>query len=105
MNAYATQLKNLLSDIIDDIAEHSSDYTISTMNHLSRKRKWDSATLIRFILSFGSNSLGYEIGEFFEYKKIFLQLLRLYNNDKNFITRHFNLFLNILMYELRNNPK
>lgn len=71
MNAYATQLKTLLSDMIDEIAEHSSDYTISNRNYLSRKRKWDSATLIRFILSFGSNSLGYEIGEFFEYKKDF----------------------------------
>lgn len=71
MNAYATRLKTLLLDMIDEIAEHSSDYTISNRNHLSRKRKWNSATLIRFILSFGSNSLGYEIGNFFEYKKDF----------------------------------
>lgn len=27
------------------------------------------ATLIQFILSFGCNSLGHEIGEFFEYRK------------------------------------
>lgn len=32
MNAYATYLKTLLSDMIDEIAEHSSDYTISNEN-------------------------------------------------------------------------
>lgn len=37
----------------------------------SRKRTWDFSTIIKFILSFGSNSLGYEIGDYFEYKKGF----------------------------------
>lgn len=71
MNTYAIRMKKILSDIIEDIASNSSDYAISNKNHLSRNRKWNTSTLIRFILSFGSNSLGYEIGEFFEYKKDF----------------------------------
>lgn len=71
MNAYAMQVKKLLFDAIEEVASHSSDYVLSNANHLSRKRKWDPATLIRFILSFGSNSLGHEIGEFFEYKESF----------------------------------
>lgn len=71
MNVYATHLKKLLSTIIKEISEHSSDYIVSNTNHLSRKRKWDLSTLIHFVLSAGSNSLGYEIGEFFEYKEGF----------------------------------
>lgn len=71
MNIYATHLKKLLSTIIKEISEHSSDYIVSNTNHLSRKRKWDLSTLIHFVLSAGSNSLGYEIGEFFEYKEGF----------------------------------
>ncbi len=71
MDVYATQLKKVLSTSIKEISEHSTDYVILNKNHLSRKRKWDLPTLIHFILSAGSNSLGYEIGEFFEYKKGF----------------------------------
>lgn len=71
MNTYATKIKKILFDAIEEVAAHSSDYTVSNTNHLSRKRKWDPATLLRFVLSFGSNSLGHEIGEFFEYREDF----------------------------------
>lgn len=50
----------VLSAAIEEIAEHSSNYTVSNRKHLKRRRKWDSATLI-FILYFGSNSLCYVI--------------------------------------------
>lgn len=71
MNTHALQLKNMLTELIEETATHASNYIISNKQYMTRKRKWDPATLIRFILSSGSNSLGYEIGEFFEYKEDF----------------------------------
>lgn len=71
MNAYATKVKSLLLEAVEEVASQVSDYTFSGSRHLKRKRKWDPSTLIRFVLSFGSNSLGHEIGEFFGYRENF----------------------------------
>lgn len=71
MNTHATKLKNMITELIEEIASDSSRFVVSNRHHMTRKRKWDSSTLIRFILSSGSNSLGHEIGEFFEYKEDF----------------------------------
>ena len=53
------------------MAKEPEKFITSSKNHLCRKRKWDFSTLMRFILSFGSNSLGYEVGNFFEYQEGF----------------------------------
>ncbi len=36
-----------------------------------QKRKFDFSSLVKFILSFGCNTLGHEIEEFFEYQANF----------------------------------
>lgn len=71
MNLFANQLKNCIFDIISEMEKHRDTFLFSDPHAFSRKRKWDFATLIRFLLSFGSNSLGLEIGEFFNYKEGF----------------------------------
>ena len=71
MNSYANLVKNTLLKIIKNTADSSQDFLLKGNASFSRKRKWDLPTVIRFILSLGSNSLGYEIGEFFGYTKDF----------------------------------
>ena len=71
MNEYSKRLKNCILDIIGKMAKEPEKFITSSKNHLCRKRKWDFSTLMRFILSFGSNSLGYEVGNFFEYQEGF----------------------------------
>lgn len=68
MNVYSKQLKNYILDIINEMAKEPERFITSDKKHLCRKRKWDFSTLMRFILSFGSNSLGHEVGNFFEYQ-------------------------------------
>ena len=69
MNNYAQKAKTTLIRIIEEMSASTEKY--SSENCFRRKRKFDFSTLMRFILSFGSNSLGHEIGEFFEYKEGF----------------------------------
>lgn len=71
MNIFANHLKNCIFDIISTMETHSDQFLSSDPHAFRRKRKWDFATLIRFLLSFGSNSLGLEIGEFFNYQEGF----------------------------------
>lgn len=71
LNQYVNLLKKRIFDIVDTMAESPEVFSLAGNSAFSRKRTWDFSTLIRFILSFGSNSLGYEIGDFFEYKKGF----------------------------------
>lgn len=71
MNTFANQLKNCIFDIISKMETHTDEFLLSDPHAFRRKRKWDFATLIRFLLSFGSNSLGLEIGEFFNYQEGF----------------------------------
>ena len=71
MNSYANLVKDTLLKIIKSTADSSQDFRLKGKASFSRKRKWDLPTVIRFILSLGSNSLGYEIGEFFGYAKDF----------------------------------
>ncbi|MFQ6901233.1 MAG: hypothetical protein ACLRTC_18260 [Coprococcus sp.] len=71
MNTHANELKNCLLKIIDEMALSSDIFNLSGKPAFCRKSKFNFSTLIQFILSFGSNSLGHEIGEFFEYRKGF----------------------------------
>lgn len=71
MNTHANELKNCLLKIIDEMVLSSDIFNLSGKPAFCRKSKFNFSTLIQFILSFGSNSLGHEIGEFFEYRKGF----------------------------------
>ena len=71
VNTHANELKNCLLKIIDEMALSSDIFNLSGKPAFCRKSKFNFSTLIQFILSFGSNSLGHEIGEFFEYRKGF----------------------------------
>lgn len=71
MNTHANKIKNCLFEIIKEMASDPQRFVKSTKGSFSRKRKFSFETLIEFILSLGSNSLGHEIGEFFEYKEGF----------------------------------
>lgn len=71
MNTHANKIKNCLFEIIKEMASDPQRFVKSTKSAFSRKRKFSFETLIELILSLGSNSLGHEIGEFFEYKEGF----------------------------------
>lgn len=68
MNDYAKKLKETIFTIISDLAKSPGEFTTFDPNAFTKIRKWDFSTIMRFILRFGSNSLGYEIGDFFDYK-------------------------------------
>ena len=70
MNKYANEMKNHIFEILSEMEENSDRFTCKE-GAFRRKRKFDFSTLMKFILSFGSNSLGHEIGEFFEYQEDF----------------------------------
>jgi len=71
MNTYANKIKNEMFEIIHEMACTPDKFAASDIPCFCRKRKLDFSTLMRFVLSFGSNSLGYELGEFFEYENGF----------------------------------
>lgn len=71
MNTYAKKLKKKIFTIISEISQTPAEFTTFNPRAFSRKSKWGIQTLMRFILSFESKSLGYEIGKFFAYKKGF----------------------------------
>ena len=52
------ELKNCLLKIIDEMALSSDIFNLSGKPAFCRKSKFNFSTLIQFILSFGSNSLG-----------------------------------------------
>lgn len=71
MNSYAKQLKELIFSIISEMSETPDHFIVPGSNAFTRKGKWDFSTIMNFILKCGNNSLGYEIGDFFGYKKDF----------------------------------
>lgn len=66
MNIHANKMKNHILEILSEMEKKPDRFTFKE-GAFRRKRKFDFSTLIKFILSFGSNTLGHEIGEFFEY--------------------------------------
>lgn len=58
-------------DIINEMSSNPQRFATLGKGCFSRQRKFGFETLMKFILSFGSNSLGHEIGEFFEYSEGF----------------------------------
>lgn len=71
MNTSANTLKGCILEIIEKMATIPDKFAVSDGACFCRNRKFNFSTLMKFILSFGSNSLGHEIGEFFEYKEGF----------------------------------
>lgn len=71
MNTYAKQLKKKIFTLISEISDTPETFTTFDPHAFSRKSKWGIQSLMKFILSFDSNSLGFEIGKFFAYKKSF----------------------------------
>lgn len=70
MNIHANKMKNHIFEILSEM-EKMPDRFACKEGAFRRKRKFDFSTLMKFILSFGSNALGHEIGEFFEYQEGF----------------------------------
>lgn len=70
MNTHANKMKNHILEILSEM-EKTPDRFARKEGAFCRKRKFDFSTLMKFILSFGSNALGHEIGEFFEYQEGF----------------------------------
>ena len=71
MNTYANLLKNKIMKIIEQMSLEHQLYSLVGRHAFIRNRKWDFQTLVKFILMCGSNSLGYEISEFFGYEQDF----------------------------------
>lgn len=70
MGLNANDLKNCLNECIGEIIIRHDEYTLIP-GSFSRTRKWPLDRLIHFILSFGSQSLGTEILEYFQFQKDF----------------------------------
>lgn len=70
MGLNANDLKNCLNECIGKIIIRHDEYTLIP-GSFSRTRKWPLDRLIHFILSFGSQSLGTEILEYFQFQKDF----------------------------------
>lgn len=67
MNLNANELKSCLNECISEIAAQHNEYSLVS-GAFSRTRKWSLDKLIHFILSFGSQSLGTEILEYFHFQ-------------------------------------
>lgn len=67
MNTHANELKNCILEIIREMSNDPQGFSTSEKACFVRQSKFGFEKLMQFILSFGSNSLGHEIGEFFEY--------------------------------------
>lgn len=70
MNLTANNLKNCLNECISEIVSRHTEYSL-VPRAFSRTRKWSLDKLIHFILSFGSQSLGTEILEYFQFQEGF----------------------------------
>ena len=70
MNIHANEMKNHILEILSEMAKTPNKFSCKK-GTFCRNRKFDLSTLMRFILSFGSNSLCHEIGEFFDYEEGF----------------------------------
>lgn len=66
MKLTADDLKKCLNECISEIVFHHNEFSL-VPKAFSRTRKWPLDKLIHFILSFGSQSLGTEILEYFQF--------------------------------------
>ena len=64
---FSEGVKETLWKIIDEMGINVSDYTVNPEKDFSRKKKWDFATLVKFIISMESESLKNELHKYFGY--------------------------------------
>lgn len=64
---FSEEVKTTLWEIIDEMANNISNYTVHPEKDFSRKKKWNFATLVKFIISMESQSLKNELHKYFGY--------------------------------------
>ena len=64
---FSEEVKNTLWNLIDDMSLHASKFTLNPNKDFTRKKKWDFATLMKFIISMESQSLKNELHKYFGY--------------------------------------
>ena len=64
---FSEEVKNILWHLIEDMALRASEFTVNPSKDFTRKKKWDFATLMKFIISMESQSLKNELHKYFGY--------------------------------------
>lgn len=64
---FSEEVKAALWDIIGEMANNVSNYSVHPEKDFSRKKKWDFATLVKFIISMEGQSLKNELHKYFGY--------------------------------------
>lgn len=64
---FSEEVKTTLWEIIDEMADNVSNYTVHPEKDFSRKKKWDFAALVKFIISMEGQSLKNELHKYFGY--------------------------------------
>ena len=64
---FSEEVKATLWELIDAMGANVSDYTVNPEKDFSRKKKWDFATLVKFIISMEGQSLKNELHKYFGY--------------------------------------
>lgn len=65
--SFSEEVKTTLWELIDEMGANVSDYTVNPEKDFSRKKKWDFATLVKFIISMEGQSLKNELHKYFGY--------------------------------------
>ena len=64
---FSEEVKNTLWHLIEDMSLRASEFTVNPNKDFTRKKKWDFATLMKFIISMESQSLKNELHKYFGY--------------------------------------
>ena len=64
---FSEEVKTTLWNLIDDMSFNASEFTVNPNKDFTRKKKWDFATLMKFIISMESQSLKNELHKYFGY--------------------------------------
>ena len=64
---FSEEVKNTLWHLIEDMSLRASEFTVNPSKDFTRKKKWDFATLMKFIISMESQSLKNELHKYFGY--------------------------------------
>ena len=64
---FSEKVKSRLWNLIDDMSLNASEFTVNPNKDFTRKKKWDFATLMKFIISMESQSLKNELHKYFGY--------------------------------------
>ena len=64
---FPEEVKTTLWEIIDEMADNVSNYSVNPKKDFSRKKKWDFAALVKFIISMDGQSLKNGLHKYFGY--------------------------------------